>query len=268
MFLFGILLVFFEDLKEKALQDLPQISANLRTFTTSNSLPIKPMEIQYLGQNCFLISHNGYRILTDPFYNFGKENSGFEIDAQKIDYVLITHSHEDHVADVQEVLEQYPQAVLLATPEICGYYKHPHNIDFNIGGSAKLDGLAITMVRADHTSSFADGSHGGVAVGYILRQKNHNVYLAGDTGVMADMALFEPLYGAIDVAILPIGGHYTMCARKAAYAAAELIKTKKVIACHFDTFAAISINHEKASEKFAEKNIELILPKLGESFTI
>lgn len=224
------------------------------------------MKIQYLGQNCFLFTYKDKTILCDPFYNYKKAESGFNIQAQKIDYILLTHAHGDHIADVQEVLQYYPQATLIAVPEICAYFSNAINTeDVNLGGSAKIDDLKISMVPAHHTSSFPDGTYGGVPVGYIFRlPEGKNLYLAGDTGVMADMQLFPQLYGAIDLSILPIGGHYTMCARKAAFAASELLKTPKVIGCHFDTFPAIKIDHDQAKNLFDEKNVELILPHLGE----
>ena len=228
------------------------------------------MKIQYLGQNCFLFTYREITILCDPFYNYKKAESGFDISAQKIDYILITHAHGDHIADVGEVLQHYPKAVLIGQPEICAYFKDAQNKnDVNLGGSAKIDDLKISMVPAHHTSSFPDGSYGGVPAGYIFRlPEGKNVYLAGDTGVMADMQLFPALYGHLDLSILPVGGHYTMCARKAAFAASELLKTPRVIGCHFDTFPAIEINHENAVSEFKEKNVELILPKLGETFDI
>ena len=222
------------------------------------------MKIQFLGQNCFLFTYNGKNILTDPFYNFQKETSGFDITAQKIDYVLITHAHGDHTADVKDVLANHPEAQIIAQPEICGYYNHPYSIDINFGGSAKFDDLKISMVPASHTSSFPDGTYGGEPCGYIFRLPGKNIYLAGDTGVMSDMEIFPRLFGKIDISILPIGAHYTMCANKASFAAAELLKCQKVIGSHFDTFAPIKINHEDARNKFAERNIELILPVLGE----
>ncbi len=80
--------------------------------------------------------------------------------------------------------------------------------------------------------------------------------------------MFPKLFGNIDLAILPVGSHYTMCARKASFAAAELLKTKKVIGCHFDTFPPIEINHDEAHQLFSERNIEFTLPKLGEDFEI
>ncbi|MDR2205701.1 MAG: metal-dependent hydrolase [Flavobacteriaceae bacterium] len=226
------------------------------------------MKIKFLGQNCFLFTYNGKTILSDPFYNFQKDKSGFDISTQKIDYVLITHAHGDHIADVKEVLEKYPEAVVIGQPEICGYFKHPNSNDLNFGGSAKIDDLKISMVPASHTSLFPDGTYGGEPCGYIFRFPEKNVYLSGDTGVISDMELFPKLFGNIDLAILPIGSHYTMCPRKAAFAAAELLKTKKVIGCHFDTFPAIKINHENALQHFNNKNVALTLPKLGEEFEI
>ena len=222
------------------------------------------MTIKYLGQNCFLFTYKEKNILSDPFYNFGRAESGFDISAQKIDYVLITHAHGDHIADVKEVLQHHPEAQIIGQPEICGYFDHPNSIDINFGGSAKFLDMKISMVPASHTSSFPDGTYGGEPCGYIFRFEGKNIYLAGDTGVMADMQLFPQLFGNIDLSILPIGGHYTMCARKASFAAAELLKTKKVIGCHFDTFEPIKIDHESAYNHFNERNVELILPKLGQ----
>ncbi len=228
------------------------------------------MKIQYLGQNCFLFTYKDKNILCDPFYNYGKSQSGFNISAQKIDYILLTHAHGDHIADVEEVLHYYPEATIIAVPEICAYFKNAKNTDdVNLGGSAKIDDLKISMVPAHHTSSFPDGTYGGVPVGYIFRlPEGKNVYLAGDTGVMADMELFPKLFGAIDLSILPVGGHYTMCPRKAAFAASELLKTPHVIGCHFDTFPPIKINHDEAIKHFEDKKIKFDLPALGDIFNI
>ena len=226
------------------------------------------MKIKFLGQNCFLFTWNGKNIITDPFYNYQKDRSGFNIADQKIDYVVITHAHEDHIADVGEVLKHHPGAVVIGQPEICSYFKHPNSIDINFGGTAVIDDLKIAMVPASHTSSFPDGSYGGQPCGYIFMMPDKNLYLAGDTGIMADMQLFPQVYGKIDCAVLPVGSHYTMCPRKAAYAAADLLKTDKVIGCHFDTFPPITINHEEAQKLFSEKNTELILPVLGKEFEV
>ena len=85
---------------------------------------------------------------------------------------------------------------------------------------------------------------------------------------MTDMGLFPHLFVNIFLSVLPIGSHYTMCARKASFAAAELLKTKRVIGCHFDTFEPIKINQDSAKQLFAERNIEFSIPELGEEFEV
>lgn len=222
------------------------------------------MKIRFLGQNCFLFTHNNTTILSDPFYNFQAEKSSFHISAQKIDYVLITHAHGDHIADVKEVLLNHPDATIIGQPEICGYFNHENQIDLNLGGTAFLEGLEITMLPASHTSSFPDGTYGGQPAGYMFCIDGENLYFAGDTGLMADMKWFPEKFGKIKASILPIGGHYTMDAETASFAAAEFLKTEKVIGCHFDTFPPITINHDEAKHFFSERNVVLILPKIGE----
>ncbi|MEN2434806.1 metal-dependent hydrolase [Weeksellaceae bacterium A-14] len=226
------------------------------------------MKIKFLGQNCFLFSYQDINILSDPFYNFQKEKSGFDLLAQPIDYLLITHAHGDHIADVKEVMEAHPDVTVVGQPEICAYFGHPHSVDLNFGGTLTTGSLKITMVNALHTSSFPDGSYGGQPAGYILRYDGKIIYLAGDTGLISDMAMIRQVFGEVTAAVLPVGAHYTMCARQASFAAAELIKTSKVIGCHFDTFPPITIDHEWAKQQFANRNIDFSLPELGEEFEI
>ena len=185
------------------------------------------MKIKFLGQNCFLFTYNGKNILSDPFYNFQKEQTGFDISAQKIDYVLITHAHGDHIADVREVLQHHPDATVIGQPEICGYFNHPNSIDINYGGSAKFDDLKISMVPAHHTSSFPDGTYGGQPCGYMFRFQGKNLYFAGDTGVMADMELFPRLFGEITAAILPIGSTLYHVCKKSEFCRSRIIENQK-----------------------------------------
>lgn len=224
------------------------------------------MKIKFLGQNCFLFIHQGKSILTDPFFNFQKEKSGFDMAAQKIDYVLITHAHGDHTADVAEVLEKYPEVCFIAQPEICGYYHAKNYKDLNFGGSTFIEDLRISMVPALHTSSFPDGTYGGQPCGFVLSVRDKNLYFSGDTGLTKEMELLPQIFGKIDLAILPVGGHYTLDAHTAAFAAAELIKTPTVIGCHFDTFPPITIDHQEVKTKFDQRNIRFVLPILGEEF--
>lgn len=102
----------------------------------------------------------------------------------------------------------------------------------------------------------------------IFSFEGKNIYFAGDTGVMAEMALFQQLFGEISCAILPIGGHYTMDFHQASFVASELLKTEKVVGCHFDTFPPININHNDAVKAFCNRGVELILPELGTEFDL
>lgn len=226
------------------------------------------MKVQFLGQNCFLFTYRGINMLTDPFYNMQLDKSKFDIKAQKIDYVLITHAHEDHIADVKEVIGNYPETVIIGQPEICGHFNHKNSVDLNFGGTTQIEDLQITMVPASHTSSFPNGSYGGQPAGFILKNPEQTVYFAGDTGLMADMQLFPKYFGKIDSAFLPVGGHYTMDAEQAAFAAATLLNCEKVIGCHFDTFPPISIDHKMAKKSFTNQNIDFVLPDVGQEFEI
>lgn len=229
-----------------------------------NNQNLYKMKIRFLGQNCFLINYKDQLILTDPFYNMQKDRSGFDINAQKIDYILITHAHQDHIADVEEVISTHRDVIVIGQPEICGHFNHKNMVDLNIGGSYHIDDLKLTMVTATHTSSFPNGNYGGVPAGYVFQLQNKNLYLAGDTGLNKDMELLKPVFGEINTAILPIGGHYTLDPKLACYAAQKMIGTKKVIGCHFDTFPPIEINHQEAYDLFSKNDIELILPQMGE----
>ena len=226
------------------------------------------MKLRFLGQNCFLITTGTTNILTDPFYSYQKDKSGFLLESTKVDYILLTHVHQDHMADVKQVLEHYPQATLIAQPEICGYFSHSSMVDLNFGGTLEIGKVSIDMVPALHTSSFPDGSYGGLSCGYLLQSEGGNLYLAGDTGLTMEMKLLKEFYGPISISILPVGGHYTMDYKKAAYAAKNLLDCAHVVGCHFDTFPPISIDHQKAKAYFEAMDIELKLPELGEEWEV
>lgn len=221
------------------------------------------MKIQFLGQNCFLIRIGNRNYLTDPFYNFKKEESLFDLKKQEINGIFVTHAHGDHTADVKETLSAWPDVLLVAQPEICGYFEPKNMADLNIGGTWNGTDISVSMVSARHTSSFPDGTYGGEASGFVFKTKDKTVYMSGDTALTADMGLLTLMHQKIDVAILCIGGHYTMDAKQAVLAA-EMMGTKHVIGCHFDTFPPITIDHEKTIELFNDNKIKLQLPKIGE----
>lgn len=227
------------------------------------------MKINYIGHACISIQIDDIEILVDPFITGNPLIKNADITQFKPDYILITHAHQDHVLDVEKIAKQ-SDAQVISNAEIIGYYtnkglKNLHAM--NTGGSFDFPFGKVTSTIAFHSSSFADGSHGGNPNGYLIKTKEKQIYIAGDTALTHEMKLLPKLYGKIDWSILPIGGNFTMGAKEAVMAA-EFLKCDKVFGYHFDTFPPIKINHEETKAIFTEKNIGLILPSIGESVEI
>jgi L-ascorbate metabolism protein UlaG (beta-lactamase superfamily) len=202
------------------------------------------IEITWLGHGTFQLKlENGEIVLIDPWIEGNpKSPQGFKID--RIDTMLITHGHFDHVADAVQLAKQFKPRVI-ANFELCAWLetKGVQNTGgMNKGGSQTAGSLKVTMTHALHSSGIQDGNsivYGGDAAGFILHfADGRNAYFAGDTSVFSDMALYRELY-APQLAFLPIGDYYTMDSRQAALAA-RLLGVKKAIPMHFGTFPILS----------------------------
>jgi len=197
--------------------------------------------ITWLGHATVLIATGkGANILIDPFIEHNpKYPRGFELPA-KIDYILLTHGHGDHISDVAPVAAKHGSKVV-AIYELAAWVESKgvkETIGMNLGGTVQLGDVAATMVDAKHSSGAADeqGTHYvGVAAGYVLAIPGSPVlYHAGDTAVFGDMALIRELYRP-EVAMLPIGGHFTMGPKQAAHAV-RLLGATTVLPLHWGTF--------------------------------
>lgn len=222
------------------------------------------MKITYLGQNCLFIQTTEHKILVDPFISGNPLASHIQKEDYIPDFILLTHAHGDHVADV-DVMATLGNAQIISNFEIATYYgeKGFRVQGMNTGGSFDFPFGKLTCVVAHHSSVFPDGTYGGNPNGYILKTDEKIVYIAGDTSLTYDMKLIPELYGKMDLAVLPVGDTFTMDAHAAAKAA-EFVQVNKVLGCHYDTFPPIEIDHDAAKGEFSKIGKELFLLEIGE----
>ena len=228
------------------------------------------MEIQWLGHSAFKATLGDARVLFDPFLHGNPKFSG-DFDAVVADatHVLVTHAHNDHFGDTIEILKR-TGATLVSTYEICSYaasvYPEAKTFGMNIGGSAHVGALGVTMVRAYHSSSYSapDGRiiYGGEPSGLIARAVGRSLYHMGDTAAFSDMALIDELYRP-EIGIVPMGDCFTMGANEAALAVNRWFHFKTVIPCHWGTFPMLA----QSTDSFAEavENAEVWAPRPMES---
>ena len=226
------------------------------------------MIITYLGHSCFTIEVNNSVLLFDPFISPNELASSIDIKKLMPDYILISHGHQDHIADAVSIAKQ-SGATIISNWEIVNWLSsqgveksHP----MNIGGHWFFDFGKVKCVNAVHSSSMPDGSYGGNPMGFLLETKEGNIYYAGDTALTLDMKLIGD-YKKIDIAFLPIGSNFTMGIDNAVIAS-DFIHCDKIIGMHYDTFGYIKIDQDEAFGKFAAAGKELLLLQIGNSITI
>jgi L-ascorbate metabolism protein UlaG (beta-lactamase superfamily) len=226
------------------------------------------MELTWLGHSSFRLDAGGKRIYIDPFLNGNPKCPEGEQTPERVDVIAITHGHGDHVGDAVDLAKQHG-ATVIAPVELAGRLgsQGVENVkDPNKGGTVEIDGIRFTLTHAQHSSSDNDGNYTGEPCGIVVRAEGKTVYFAGDTNVFGDMQnviarLYKP-----DVAVLPIGDHYTMGPEEAALAV-ELLGVKRVVPCHWGTFPALTGTPDALAEKVGSGvTVERIEP--GESVTI
>jgi L-ascorbate metabolism protein UlaG (beta-lactamase superfamily) len=211
-------------------------------------------DIRFLGQSCFEITDGSTRVLIDPFLKPNNPISpvtGAELDAPT--QILVTHGHVDHLADAAEIAKR-TSAPIAALTELARWFAAQgveDTSDPNLGGTVTFDGGWAKMVQAFHTSTAPGGedpfsAESGVAIGqaagWVVEVGGTTFYHLGDTCLFGDMKLIAERT-PVDVALVPIGGHYTMD-RHDAVVAVDLIAPKIVIPMHYNTFPPIEADAE------------------------
>jgi L-ascorbate metabolism protein UlaG (beta-lactamase superfamily) len=197
--------------------------------------------LTWLGHASFrLDTDGGKRIYVDPWVS-GPTCPPAEKEPERADAIYATHGHGDHIGDVVE-LQAKLGCPVLAMVELAGWFGQngagDAAIGFNKGGTVELDGVRFTMTNAFHSSSTPDGLYAGEPTGVVIREGDLSIYFAGDTCVFGDMQLIGRLY-APQVAVLPIGDHYTMSPHEAALAL-ELLGDPRCVPCHWGTFPLLT----------------------------
>lgn len=229
------------------------------------------VQAHWLGHSAFkFVSPKGNHILVDPFL---KDNPTTPDDWKKpdeVDYILITHGHEDHVGDTLEIAER-TGCTVVAMVELArlfmGKYNLPDDqvVDINKGGTVHYDDFSVTMVSANHSASF-NGDYAGDPGGLVISfEDDICIYHMGDTNIFADLEFYGQMYQP-HVCLTPMGDHYTMGPQEAAYAI-ELVNPEVAIPIHYGTFPPLTGSAEDF-KKFTEEitETEVWIPEAGEKF--
>lgn len=225
------------------------------------------MKLTFYGHAAFELEVNGKKLLFDPFITPNELAKHIDVNSIKPDYILLSHGHGDHIADVFTI-QKNSGAKVIAIAEIAGWLGGkgiPDAHGMNLGGSFNFDFGKVKMVTALHSSSMPDGSYGGNPAGYVIYAEGKKLYFAGDTALTLDMKLLAD--ENLDWAVLPIGDNYTMGVDDA-IKAADFVNCKNVVGVHYDTFPPIKIDVEEAKEKFIKAGLNLKLPAIGETITL
>lgn len=225
--------------------------------------------ITWLGHGTFeLVLEDGQTVVIDPWVN-GNPSFPAGRDFPRIDTLLVTHGHFDHIGDAIPLAKRFRPQVI-SNFEICSWLESKgveNTSAMNKGGTQQAGALKVTMTDAKHSSGILDEGkfvYGGEPAGYVLHLPDgRRAYFAGDTAVFGDMALIAELYQP-ELAFLPIGDHFTMGPQQAALAA-RLLKVSTVIPMHYGTFPVLAGKPAELAELLRGLDIRIQEPEIGKT---
>lgn len=229
--------------------------------------------LTWLGHSAFRLETKGGRVVYfDPFLEGNPSCPEAEKRPARCDLIVLTHAHGDHAGDVPRLAKLFPDCPIVCGFEVANYLGtkgiagcRPQGK----GGTQRVLDLAFTMVHATHSSSFDENGvpvYGGGEAGYVVTlEDGTRIYNAGDTGVTADMQITAELY-APEIAMLPIGDHFTMGPREAAFAA-RLLRARWIVPMHYGTWPVLTGTPEALRRELATLGLaaEVLAPKPGET---
>jgi L-ascorbate metabolism protein UlaG (beta-lactamase superfamily) len=226
------------------------------------------MKVTYYGHSCFGVQVANKTLLFDPFISGNELAKGIDVKKVPADYMLITHGHEDHMADAADIARR-TGATIVSNYEIVVWFGkqgltkgHP----LNHGGGHQFDFGRVKFVNAIHSSSLPDGTYGGNPGGFVVESAEGNFYYSGDTALTMDMKLIGDST-KLRFAALPIGDNFTMGVDDA-IRAAEFVRCPDVLGLHYNTFPPIQIDMAAAARKFeaAGQRLHLLEPGKSQDF--